>query len=210
MENIQKIKGNWKKFMIFSLSIGSIVGFFSVISDNLQFLNDGITTPELIVSYLAVMINSLPMWFIVAMIVGKIFAKNFKEAVFLGALYIIIAITFYFVIGNFYESIISVEPVPSSLKEKVIAYLLWYGASTVGGVLGGGAGFLFKKTPYVLLVIIVGLIVQLFKNGERSWEGTLGVSQNLSYCLMIVSIVIYLIVVRIKKNLIKYEGRTLG
>lgn len=89
-------------FIIFTLIVGLIVAIFSVISDNLPYIADGVTTLEFIISYLAVLINSLPMWFILAILVGYVFARSFKEAALLGTIYTIVAITFYLVIACFY------------------------------------------------------------------------------------------------------------
>jgi hypothetical protein len=169
MEN-QENRRHWGRFFIFTGIVGSIVGVFSVISDNLTYLADDVTALEIVISYLAVMINSLPMWFILAMLVGFIFARSIKEAVLLGAIYTTTAITFYFLIGYFYMD----AAVPISLKAKAVVYANWYGASVIGGFIGGAVGILFKKTPYALLVLLVGLILQLFLNGTFSW-GTLSV-----------------------------------
>ncbi|WP_223596766.1 hypothetical protein [Neobacillus bataviensis] len=101
MKENKENRGHRRKFISFTFIVGLIVAFFSVISDNLPYLRDGATVIELIISYLAVMINSLPMWFILAMIVGYMFARNIREAAILGAIYTISAISFYFVIGHF-------------------------------------------------------------------------------------------------------------
>lgn len=198
MKENQEYRGHRIRFIIFTCIVGLIVGAFSVISDNLPYLGEGkgVTVLEFVISYLAVMINSLPVWFILAMLVGYIFAKDIKSAVLLGAIYTITVITFYFVIGHFYED---VPPVTISFKEQVVTYMTWYGASTIGGILGGGVGFLIKKTPYALLSLLLGLILQLFVNGVSSWRDIIGISQNVTFCLMIVSIVIYLVTVRFKK-----------
>ncbi|MDQ0199346.1 hypothetical protein [Neobacillus ginsengisoli] len=197
MKENPEYRGHWRRFIIFTCIVGLIVGIFSVVSDNLPYLGEGVTVLEFVISYVAAMINSLPVWFILAMLVGYIFAKDIKNAVLLGAIYTITAITFYFVIGHFYED---VPPVTISFKEQAIIYTTWYGASTIGGALGGSVGFLIKKTPYVLLSLLVGLILQLFVNGASSWRDIVGISQNVTFCLMIVSIVIYLVVVRFKKT----------
>jgi len=188
---------HWRKFISFTFIVGLIVALFSVISDNLPYMSDGVTVIELIISYLAVMINSLPMWFILAMLVGYMFSRNIREAALLGAIYTISAISFYFVIGHFNTD----AAVPLSFKEQSLIYASWYGASTIGGILGGFVGFLINKTPYALLVLLAGLFLQLFVNGIRSWSDIIGIAQNVTYCLMIVSIVIYLVIM--KKN----EGR---
>lgn len=190
-------RGHWIKFISFTSIVGFIVAFFSVVSDNLPYLRDGATVIELIVSYLAVMINSLPMWFILAMLVGYLFSRNIREASLLGAIYTISAISFYFVIGHFYTD----AAVSLSFKEQAFIYVSWYGASTIGGILGGIVGFLTKKTPYALMVLLAGLFLQLFVNGIRSWSDIIGRAQNVTYCLMIISIVIYLVIMR------KNEGR---
>ncbi|MGP7815680.1 hypothetical protein [Niallia sp. 01092] len=186
-----------RRFIVFTLITGLIVGFLSVISDNLPNLSDGITLLEYVISYLAVMINSLPVWFILAMFVGYIFAGNIKKAVLFGAMYTLTAITFYFLIGYFYV----VVPVTISFKEQAIAYAIWYGASAVGGILGGIVGFFIKKTPYALLFLLVGLILQLAVNGTRSWSNIISISQNVTFCLMIMCIIMYLVIVRLKTQI---------
>jgi hypothetical protein len=185
-----------RDFILFTCVVGFIVGFFSVISDNLPYIRDGVTAIEFIVSYLAIMINSLPGWFMLAMFVGYLFSRSMKEAVLLGGIYTIGAITFYFVIGYFYED----APVPMTFKEQIIMYTTWYGASAIGGMLGGSVGFLMKKTPYVLLSLVAGLILQLFVNGTRSWQDVVGISQNVTFCLLIVSVLLYLVFVKRKKT----------
>lgn len=196
MKENNEYRGHWKKFVTFTLIVGLIVGFSSVISDNLPYLGDGVTVLEFVISYLAGMINSLPMWFIIAMLVGYIFARDIKEAALLGAIYTITAITFYFVIGYFYEDI----PVTLSFKEQAFIYVDWYGTSAVGGILGGIVGFFTKKIPYALLCLLVGLIIQLFVNGTSSLGDIVGIAQNVTFCLMILSIVIYLVIMKKKKE----------
>ncbi|WP_246092699.1 DUF6518 family protein [Terrilactibacillus laevilacticus] len=200
LKDNQKYKGHRGNFMTFTCIAGLIVGVFSVISDNLPNLSDGVTVFKFVISYLAVMINSLPIWFILAMVVGYIFAKKIRDAVLLGAIYTIAAITFYFVISNIYQD----TPVTISFKEEAISYLIWYGASTVGGIIGGCVGFFIKKTPYALLSLLAGLILQLFVNGTSSWNNIVGIAQNITYCLMIGCIVIiYIVIVKFNISLVK-------
>jgi hypothetical protein len=188
---------NLKGFIIFTIILGLIVAYLSVVSDNLPYLGDGVTVLEFFISYPAVMINSLPMWFIYAMLVGYLFAKDIKGSALLGIIYTLTAISFYFVIGNFYTDV----PIQLSFKEKVEVFGFWYGASTVGGIFGGIVGFLFKKTPYVLLILLSGLILQLIVNGKNSWGDMVGIAQNVTFILMIISIFVYLTFVkRLKKK----------
>lgn len=202
MEEKQENRGIWGSFIIFTCIVGLIVGVFSVTSDNLPNLGDGVTVFEFIISYLAVMINSLPLWFILAMVVGYIFARDIKEAVILGAIYTITAISFYFVIGYFYED----APVSLSFKEEAVVYLTWYGASAIGGILGGIMGFLIRKTMYALLILLVGLILQLFVNGPNSWGDIVGIAQNVTYCLMIVGIIYLAIIRRMNRSTLIKKG----
>ena len=188
-------RGHWREYVIFTLIVGSIVGFISVISDNLPNLADGVTVLEFIISYLAITINSLPMWFILAMLVGYLFASNISKAALLGSIYTVCAITFYFAIGHFY-----IDAVVSSFKEQALVYAIWGGASAIGGILGGMTGFLLKKTPYALLSLLVGLILQLFVNGRFSWGNVVGIAQNVTFCLTIVIIVFYIVIVKRKKE----------
>ena len=59
---------------------------------------------------------------------------------------------------------------------------------------------MFRKTPYALLISLVGLILQLFVNGTFSWGNVVGIAQNVTFCLMIVSIVFYIVIVKRKKE----------
>lgn len=198
MEDKQKYKINWKRFIVFSLVIGFVVGLFSVKSDYLTYFGESgkISVFDIVLSYLAVMINSLPMWFIVAMIVGYLFGKNVRGGIMLGAIYTVIAVTFYFVIGSFYDDAL----IQVSFKEQIGTFASWYGASVIGGCIGGGVGFLFKKTPYVLLILIFGLIIQLIVNGTGSWNNIVGVAQNVTFSLLIVCIVYFLITAKMRKQ----------
>ncbi|MDM5291815.1 hypothetical protein QUF81_00690 [Peribacillus simplex] len=194
MKENQEYRVHWRKFVTFTFIVGLIVAIFSVISDNLPNLSDGATVLELIISYLAVMLNSFAIWFILAMLVGYIFARSIKEAALLGAIYTISAITFYYVIGHFYTDI----PVSISIsfKEQAFNFVKLCGMSAIGGISGGIVGFLIKKTPYALLILLAGLIFQLFVYGTSSWSDIVGIAQNVTFCLMIVSIFIYLVIVK--------------
>ncbi|OFD51779.1 hypothetical protein BWGOE3_09240 [Bacillus mycoides] len=192
MEKSHENRIDWKRFIIFTLILGLVVAYLSVVSDNLPYLGDGVTVIEFFISYLAVMINSLPMWFIYAMLIGYLFAKDIKGAALLGTIYTLTAISFYFVISNFYTDV----SIQLSFKEMVIVFVSWYGASTVGGIFGGIVGFLLKKTPYALLILLSGLILQLFVNGTRSWGHMVGIAQNVTFILMILSIFVYLTLVK--------------
>ncbi|MBY0598088.1 hypothetical protein KFD70_25725 [Bacillus pfraonensis] len=197
MEKSHENRIDWKRFIIFTLILGLVVAYLSVVSDNLPYLGDGVTVIKFFISYLAVMINSLPMWFIYAMLIGYLFAKDIKGAALLGTIYTLTAISFYFVISNFYTDV----QIQLSFKEMVIIFVSWYGGSTVGGIFGGIVGFLLKKTPYVLLILLSGLILQLFVNGTRSWGDMVGIAQNVTFILMILSIFVYLTLVkRLKKK----------
>ncbi|WP_246861228.1 hypothetical protein [Bacillus sp. REN3] len=182
------MKKNWGKFMIFTLVVGLIVGYVSTVSDNLPYLGDGVTFTEFIISYVAVMVNSLPVWFMLAMLAGYLFAGNKKEAALFGGIYTIAAITFYFLLGNLNGE----TAVEIPLKEQLGVFAFWYGASAVGGILGGGAGFLLKKTPMILLALLAGLILQLIVNGTNSWNDIVGIAQNITFSLLALSIIIYL------------------
>ncbi|WP_241156682.1 hypothetical protein [Bacillus sp. FJAT-42376] len=187
----------WRRFIVFALVIGFLAGIFSVKSDHIPYLGEGadISAFEIIMSYLAVMINSLPMWFIAAMTAGYWFGRNVREGILLGAVYTVMAITFYFVIGSLYgHSLIQL-----SFKEQIGVYALWYGASLAGGCIGGAAGYLFKKTPYVLFILLFGLLVQLVINGAGSWNNIVGAAQNITFCLMSVYIVYFLLAASKKK-----------
>jgi hypothetical protein len=136
------------------------------------------------------------MWFILAMLVGYLFAKDMKEAAYLGSIYTLASITFYFFVGHFYKD----DTIPIPFKEQAIIYAIWYGTSAIGGILGGSLGFLTKKSKYALLVLMGGVVLQLLVNGEDSWGDIVGISQNLTYCLVILVISLYLVIFAFKRN----------
>ncbi|MFB8424903.1 hypothetical protein ACFC4S_23080 [Priestia megaterium] len=186
-------------FILYALFLGGATAILSVISDNLQFiyLDGPITTPRFIISYLAIMFDSLPIWFLLAMITGRIFGKNIKSAATYSTIYTLIAITIYFVIGSSYSG----GPNILALGLKSLAYVLitWYGASVLGGILGGITGFVFRSKPYVLLIFPAGVILQLCINGTRAWVDTIGIAQSTTYCLMLAISLWYFYILNKKK-----------
>jgi len=156
------------------------------------------TTPELIVSYVAIMFNSLPGWFIMAMVVGYVFGTCTREAACFGSLYIVSSITMYFVIGHFYSD--QPDGVVWGLKDMMYIFITWYGASVIGGIVGGMVGFLFTKKPVVLVTLPAGLLLQLFLNGTRGWSDIVGMAQSITYCLIIISVFIYFFRLKTTKN----------
>ena len=175
----------WVKFIIFMVVVGGIVAAFSVMSDHLPPVTS-MTTPELIVSYVAIMLNSLPGWFIMAMVVGYVFGTSTRQAACFGSLYIVSSITMYFVIGHFYSD--QPDSVVWGLKDMIYIFITWYGASVIGGMVGGMVGFLFTKKPVVLVTLPAGLLLQLFLNGTRGWSDIVGMAQSITYCLIIISV----------------------
>jgi len=195
LENNYTNLRHWVRFIIFTIILSLIVGFFSVVSDNLPYIDNSITVTQFLISYIAVMINSLPMWFIFTTIIGYIFGRTGKEAVLVGPVFTIFAISFYFLLGNFYLN----AHITFTFKEQISIFVIWYSASLAGGIIGGLTGYLVKTRPYILLIIPAGLILQLLINGTRSWNDIIGISQNITFCLMILFILFYLLMTRAKK-----------
>lgn len=120
----------------------------------------------------------------------------------LGAIYTVIAMTFYLAIGHFFDD--TPAELRPTFKEQVIIYANWYGPSALGGIIGGLAGFFTKKSPYMLLILLLGLILQMAVNGRSSWNNIIGGSQNVTFCLMITGIILYLVIwkhkIQVKKD----------
>ncbi|RLQ92339.1 hypothetical protein D9X91_19690 [Falsibacillus albus] len=187
---------NRSGFALYTCVVGLIVGVFSVASDHLPYTRVHITLFQFIRSYVAVMVNSLPFWFIFAMVPGFSFAKDLKSAMFAGGIHTIIAITYYFVIGYFFDD----NPVKPTINDQVRVFVSWYGASAIGGVAGGAAGFMFKRNPFVLIIVMLGLLLQLILSGPESWRNELGIAQNLTFCLMVVGFAAYLMFIWKRKK----------
>lgn len=192
MKERKSISGNWRIFILYTLIVSVMIGSLSILSDKLPGVDGKISVFKFIISYLAVMLNSLPVWFILAMITGYLFARSVKEGALFGAICIVSSITLYFILGMFFSDI----PISNSLTDWIFVFLNWYGASTVGGIIGGCTGFLLKKNRYVLIIVVLGLILQLYINGSRSWTDSVGIAQNVTFCLMIAGIMIYLWMIR--------------
>ena len=178
------------QFIFFSIIVGIIVAIFSVISDNIPYSVDDVSILKSIIYYLASVINSLPMWFIIAMFVGYRYASNLKIAMFFGMSYSLWTILLYLLIAKLYED--TPENISVTMFQQLLSYLTWLGASAVGGLFGGAMGFLLKKSFYPLLILLAGLVLQLFVNGKENWNDLIGILQNATFCIMIAGIIIFL------------------
>lgn len=178
------------QFIFFSIIVGIIVAIFSVISDNIPYSVDDVSILKSIIYYLASVINSLPMWFIIAMFVGYRYASNLKSAMFFGMSYSLWTILLYLLIAKLYED--TPENISVTMFQQLLSYLTWLGASAVGGLFGGAMGFLLKKSFYPLLILLAGLVLQLFVNGKENWNDLIGILQNATFCIMIAGIIIFL------------------
>ncbi len=185
------------KFIIFTLIVGGFVAIFSVISDHLSSVNN-MSVFKAIVSYVSIMFDSLPGWFIIAMFVGYAFGNSSKQAALFGSLYTVISITFYFIIGTLCSD--EPEGVALGLQDKLYIFITWYGASIIGGIIGGIVGFIFTKKPVTLLILPAGLLLQLLLNGTRGWSDIVGIAQSITYCLIILTVFIYFFRLRATKN----------
>lgn len=177
------------KFIFFSIVVGIIVAIFSVISDHIQL--DDMSILQSIIYYLASVINSLPIWFIIAMFVGYRYASYIKSAMVFGMSYSLWTILLYLLIAKLYEN--TPENISVTVFQQLLSYLTWLGASAVGGLFGGAMGFLLKKSFYPLLILLVGIVLQLFVNGKESWNNQIGILQNATFCIMIAGIMIFII-----------------
>ncbi|MGM9967686.1 MAG: hypothetical protein ACI383_09410 [Rummeliibacillus sp.] len=178
------------QFIFFSIIVGIIVAIFSVISDNIPYSVDDVSILKSIIYYLASVINSLPMWFIIAMFVGYRYASNIKSAMVFGMSYSLWTILLYLLIAKLYED--TPENISVTMFQQLLSYLTWLGASAVGGLFGGAMGFLLKKSFYPLLILLAGLVLQLFVNGKENWNDLIGILQNATFCIMIAGIIIFL------------------
>ena len=77
-----------------------------------------------------------------------------------------------------------IKQIVLSFKERAATYMIWVIPSVIGGFIGGSVRLLLKKTPYALLILFVGIIFQLFLYGTSSWGDIIGISQNVTFCLM--------------------------
>lgn len=130
------------------------------------------------------------------MIVGYKFAENLKEAALLACLSVICVITFYLVIGSFFED----HAFTSSLLEKLKNLGSWYAPSILGGIVGGATGYLTKRNRYTLSLLGAVLLFQLLINGSWSWGNSVGLATNLTFCVMLLITTVYLVYISVPRN----------
>jgi hypothetical protein len=123
-------------FLAVSLILGSIVGWLSYVSDIISTFKNDLNLFSFLLAYAAIMINSLPVWFIIAMFIGYIFGNNPKESSIFGMIFTVVANTFYLVIS---ESLIELSKgVTITIGSQIKPYIFgWYLTSICGGAFGG-------------------------------------------------------------------------
>ncbi|MBA2174840.1 hypothetical protein H0266_08040 [Halobacillus locisalis] len=190
------MKKKYRNLTIYTCTIGLLMSVFSVASDHLPYVGEEVSFVQSIIMYLAVLINSLSFWFIYSMIVGYKFAENLKEAALFACLSVICSITFYLVIGSFYED----HAFTSSLLEKLKNFGSWYAPSIVGGIAGGTTGYLTKRNRYTLSLLGAVLLFQLLINGSTSWGNAVGLATNLTFCAVLLITTAYLVYISVPRN----------
>lgn len=158
------------------LVVAIVVGLLSVVSDNLPSREAGVSVAQEVVAYLAVMANSLPVWFALAMVAGHLFGATFRTAALVGSLQAVAAIGVYLGLGQVHDTVVG-----SSVSLQVSTLVTWGGAAAVGGAVGGIVGWLARRTRRALLVLAGGLVLQLILYGPDSWTHPVGAAQNLTF-----------------------------
>jgi len=194
---VNKRQNNKAWFFLYTLLIGGTAAILSVVSDNIRYMIGHITLSHFFISYIAITFNSLPVWLLLAMAVGRIFGKSIKNAAVYGAIYTLATITLYYVIGTLYSGI---SLFSSGSEGSLYVLVSWYVASVLGGILGGVTGFVFKRKPYILLIFPVGVIFQLCINGTRAWIDAISIAQSTTYCLMLVISLWYFYILKWRKE----------
>ncbi|MCA1022752.1 hypothetical protein [Halobacillus litoralis] len=182
------MSNKFRGFILYTLTAGILMGGFSFGSDHLPYVGKNIPFVYSVYVYLAVTSNSLAFWFVLSMIPGFIYAVNLKESVIFGCIAAVTGITFYLVIGEYFGDMF-----------RTYNYN-WYVPSALGGMIGGAAGYFAKRNKNVLLILIPGFLLQLLRNGTDSWNNGIGMVHNLTICIMILILSIYIIRIRLNKS----------
>lgn len=177
------------KFILYTLIIGTIVAYFSVVSDNVPYVTDGFGVGQWVYYYLGMMINSLPVWFFIAMLIGRLFGKKPLASAAYGMVYTIYSITLYMLWGQLTTE---QSGVSYTLGEMFYVLLTWYGSSLAGGVIGGLFGYYSRNAYWVWIPVIAGLLFQLILYGIHSWQNPLGIAQNSTFVLLIIVLLIHI------------------
>jgi len=176
------------KFILYTLLVGTAVAYFSVVSDNVPYVKDDFAIWHWVYYYLAMMINSLPVWFLIAMLTGRLFGKRPLASAAYGMVYTIYAITLYMFWGQLTTE---QSHVSYTLSELLSILFSWYGTSLAGGIIGGFFGYYSRRSNWVWLPVMAGLLLQLWLYGIHSWQNPLGMAQNSTLVFMILFLIVY-------------------
>jgi putative Ca2+/H+ antiporter (TMEM165/GDT1 family) len=169
--------------MVAYVLISSILlAIFSTISDRIPFQTAGRPPLELALYVLGGVFNNLAIWYLLAVLFGYHFGRSWPQAVLGAALYIIFAITLYFI-----ASALATPEARGGLSLP----LPWYLASAAGGAAGGATGFLAQRQRVAWLAPVAFIVIQVVRYGARVWQRPVDVAQNVLLLLIATTIAIY-------------------
>jgi hypothetical protein len=190
MKNITKSK---TKMIAYMIVVGIMLGWFSVISDNIPYDTSRYRAIELVPYILGGTINNSAILFLFSTILGYKFCSSLKQAMLAGAAFTIYSFSLYFLIDAlvpaFQEASTPTDHQDGSVN--LINYLQWYLASMLGGITGSATGYLAQTRPIAWIVPVAFIVFQLARAGQWTWHEPIGLSQNILLILIALGIGVY-------------------
>lgn len=178
-----RIGASLREFILFMALVPMLVGYFSVISDNLYTFSASYTGIIANVwMLLAVILNDFAIWFFLATFVGWRYGRSPCSAILRAVLFSVSSISLYLALTPLLYP-------GSSVSEGMGGHIIWLTMAALGGAVGGAMGYYAPKRSLVLVPLVA---LSVFRLSElRSWETWLGISRNvvilaitLSVCLL--------------------------
>jgi O-antigen ligase len=171
-----------KRYFFFTIIVGLVVGFFSMISDSLPYQD--VTFYDTTIRFTAELLNDLAVWLGLSVLVGYLFCRSIKQAAFMGAGFAVFTIVIYFLfgllgldreldIGNFAQHMIE-----------------WSLIAAAGGMIGGLIGFISRQYPSILLLYAVIVAWRLVMRWD-AWQSPASALGNVVLIVIVLASVVY-------------------
>lgn len=172
------------------LALGVVVGIASSITNSVSLYGVvDLTVLSVVTQLVTGVINSFVVWFAVPFMLGYLLSRSWKQSAVAGAAFMVAAIFSYSVHSSVTSTSRFIEE--TSVVSMMTPQLDWLAIAVVGGVIGAVTGFLARKKPSILLVLVLVVIAELARRGALSWQSPISAGQNIIFIVVALGIVAY-------------------